>query len=74
VITIRLAYNGDYPGHPCAWVNGRPVCDHKEEAFLLRMFGVEGQGLRGLFDKLGARRVGDGAEHEAIEFQLEVKR
>lgn len=72
MITIRLAYNGDYPGYPCAWVNGRPVCDHKEEAFLLRMFGAES--LKALFEKLGDRRVGDGAEHEPIEFQLEVKR
>lgn len=70
MITIRLAYTGDYPGYPCAWVNGRPICDHKEEAFFLRMFEVEN--LKALFEKLGARSVG-GVEHEAIEFKMEVR-
>lgn len=57
---IELLYNGDYPGYPCARLNGHWLNDF-EEQFLCKLFGVEN--LRALFDKLGAKKMPGSAEH-----------
>lgn len=59
---IELLYNGDYPGYPCARLNGHWLNDF-EEQFLCKLFGVDN--LRALFDKLGAKKLPGSAEHMA---------
>jgi hypothetical protein len=71
--TLRIAYNGDYPGYPCAWLDNVPLSELRVFT-LLSLFGIKGGneygGLRKLLDQLGARPIVD--EHETWEGTITV--
>lgn len=74
LVRLRLAYNGDYPGYPCAWINDYPIND-VETNLLLDIMAVKPRGwpgLRKLFDKLGAKKIPGSLEHEEWEGTLEI--
>lgn len=71
LVRLRLAYNGDYPGFPCAWINDRPLDSH-EERLLIRIMGSdEKRGLRGLMEHVGAKPTRCGQEHKEWHGNIE---
>lgn len=53
--TLRIAYNGGYPGYPCIWLQGRPVCNSATEDAILYQAGVSN--IRELADKYGCTEL-----------------
>ncbi len=69
---LRLAYNGDYPGYPAAWINDKPL-NPVEERLLIQLIGSEpSHGIRGLMDHVGAAQTHCGQEHEEWLGSLDV--
>jgi hypothetical protein len=66
---LELAFTGDYPGTPCARVNGRHLTDD-ETSLLLICMGIEERGHKGLlklFKKVGAEPIPGSVEYKPWE-------
>jgi hypothetical protein len=68
-VPIELGYNGDYPGVAFIRINGRSSTP-KEESALCSIF--EANGIKQLFDKMGAVRTQCGQEHARFYGSLTV--
>lgn len=72
IVGLRLAYGGDWPGRPFAWVNGRLLtCDEVEA--MLKLFGVAARstsGLKQLMTNLGAKEIN--GEHEEWDGCIQI--
>lgn len=71
-VRLRLGYTGDYPGQPCAWVNGRLISEADQKMLIKFTGSDETRGLIGLMEHMGAERTKCGREFQEWEGNLKL--